>query len=187
METDTPALSPKRAAFVREYVIDWNATAAALRAGYSVRTAASQGGRLLQNVEIQAEIARHQTAVEGAALLSYEESLRILSAMARGNVGDYLDADGCIDMERLKRHCPEAVQSIETRATTTEDGKTIVLTKFRLADRVRALERLAKLRGWDQPSRVQTEDVTPARYDLSKLTTEELEQLEELTAKVTPA
>lgn len=186
MKPDTTTLSPKRAAFVREYVIDWNATAAALRAGYSARTARSQGQRLLTGVDIQNEVSRHREAVEGAALLSYEESLRILSAMARGNVGDYLDADGHIDMERLKRHCPEAVQSIETRSTTDDDGTTTVVTKFRLCDRVRALERLAKLRGWDQPSKVQTEDVTPARHDLSKLTDAELEQLETLTAKAAP-
>ncbi len=42
--------------FVEEYLIDLNATQAAIRAGYSERTSYSQGQRLLKNVEIQSAI-----------------------------------------------------------------------------------------------------------------------------------
>lgn len=48
-----PRLTNKQAAFVREYLIDLNATQAAIRAGYSEKTAYSQGQRLLKHVEIQ--------------------------------------------------------------------------------------------------------------------------------------
>jgi phage terminase small subunit len=44
--------------FAAEYVKDWNATQAAQRAGYSAKTAYSQGQRLLKNVEVRAEIDR---------------------------------------------------------------------------------------------------------------------------------
>lgn len=50
------ALPPKRAAFVREYCVDRNATQAAIRAGYSKATAYSQGSRLLRDGEVQAAI-----------------------------------------------------------------------------------------------------------------------------------
>ena len=46
-------MTPKQGAFVREYLIDLNATQAAIRAGYSEATAYSQGQRLLKNVEVQ--------------------------------------------------------------------------------------------------------------------------------------
>ena len=49
-------LNPKQKMFAREYIIDMNATQAAIRAGYSEKTAYSQGQRLLKNVEVQAEI-----------------------------------------------------------------------------------------------------------------------------------
>lgn len=49
-------LTLMQAAFVREYLVDLNATQAAIRAGYSKRTAYSQGQRLLKNVEIQKAI-----------------------------------------------------------------------------------------------------------------------------------
>ncbi len=51
-----PKLTPKQARFVEEYLIDLNATQAAIRAGYSPKTAYSIGQRLLKNVEIQAAI-----------------------------------------------------------------------------------------------------------------------------------
>jgi phage terminase small subunit len=47
-------LSLKQKRFCDEYLIDLNATQAAIRAGYSKKTAASQGERLLRKVEIQA-------------------------------------------------------------------------------------------------------------------------------------
>lgn len=45
-------LTPKQTCFVAEYLIDLNATQAAIRAGYSERTARQQGDRLLTNVDI---------------------------------------------------------------------------------------------------------------------------------------
>ncbi len=45
-------MTPKQEMFVREYLVDLNATQAAVRAGYSAETAYSQGQRLLKNVEI---------------------------------------------------------------------------------------------------------------------------------------
>ena len=45
-------LTPKQKAFVSEYLIDLNATQAAIRAGYSPKTANEQGARLLANVSI---------------------------------------------------------------------------------------------------------------------------------------
>jgi phage terminase small subunit len=45
-------LTSKQEAFVREYAIDKNATQAAIRAGYSEKTAQEQGSRLLSNVMV---------------------------------------------------------------------------------------------------------------------------------------
>ena len=45
-------LTPRQARFVDEYLIDLNATQAAIRAGYSEKTAYSQGQRLLKKVEV---------------------------------------------------------------------------------------------------------------------------------------
>jgi phage terminase small subunit len=56
-------VSPKAERFVTEYLIDLNATRAAMRAGYSAKTAGSQGERLLRNVEICAAVKAAQSKV----------------------------------------------------------------------------------------------------------------------------
>lgn len=53
-------LTPKQALFVQEYLVDLNATQAAIRAGYSDKTARSSGQRLLTNVDIQEAIQKGQ-------------------------------------------------------------------------------------------------------------------------------
>lgn len=53
-------LTPKQRRFVEEYLIDSNATQAAIRACYSQKTANEQGARLLVNVSIQEAIAEGQ-------------------------------------------------------------------------------------------------------------------------------
>jgi phage terminase small subunit len=77
------ALTDKRRAFALEYVKDWNKTQAAIRAGFSSKTAYSQGSRLLKNVEVQAEIKR---LLEENAM-SAEEVLARLAEQARSDMG----------------------------------------------------------------------------------------------------
>lgn len=57
-------LTPKQSAFVREYLVDLNATQAAIRAGYSEATAKQQGARLLTNVDVAAIV---QSAMDARA------------------------------------------------------------------------------------------------------------------------
>lgn len=52
-----PELTEKQRRFVAEYLIDLNATQAAIRAGYSAKTANEQGARLLANVSVRAKVA----------------------------------------------------------------------------------------------------------------------------------
>ena len=49
-------LTPKQEAFVREYLIDLNATQAAIRAGYSAKNAETIGYQLLQKTLVRAAI-----------------------------------------------------------------------------------------------------------------------------------
>ena len=49
-------MTPKQARFAQEYMVDMNATQAAIRTGYSEHTAAEQGSRLLTNAKVAAAI-----------------------------------------------------------------------------------------------------------------------------------
>lgn len=56
------SLTPKQARFVEEYLCDLNATQAAIRAGYSARTAKQHGARLLTRAAIAGAVTARQTA-----------------------------------------------------------------------------------------------------------------------------
>ena len=90
-------MTPKQEAFVREYLIDLNATQAAIRAGYSERTAGSQSFDLLQKPEIQAAIAAgrlgHQAAQERGASVSDVTDLEARRRQLAGLVGCYTEGE----------------------------------------------------------------------------------------------
>jgi phage terminase small subunit len=72
----------KRLRFVQEYLIDMNATQAAIRAGYSKKTAYSQGQRLLKNAEIQAAIVEAMATRSERTEISQDEVLKKLWQVA---------------------------------------------------------------------------------------------------------
>lgn len=68
-------LTQRQKQFIVEYQIDGNATQAAIRAGYSAKTAQEQGARLLSNVMVAQEIAQQQKASISRSLISADEVL----------------------------------------------------------------------------------------------------------------
>lgn len=66
------SLNPKQVRFAKEYLVDLNATQAAIRAGYSKKTAYSAGGRLLKNVEVQKELAKGKQKLDEKTELTAE-------------------------------------------------------------------------------------------------------------------
>ena len=56
MQNNNRPLTPKQARFIEEYLVDLNAKQAAIRAGYSVKSAHVEGSRLLINAKVAAAI-----------------------------------------------------------------------------------------------------------------------------------
>ena len=75
-------MTRKKERFYQEYPVDFNATKAAIRAGFSKRTAYSQGQRLLKDVEIQAEISRIVKKLAESAEINAEWVLKNLKEIA---------------------------------------------------------------------------------------------------------
>ena len=71
-------LNAKQARFVDEYLVDLNATQAAIRAGYSAKTAASKGFSLLRIVEIAKEVERRQAETSEKTGVTREQVLERL-------------------------------------------------------------------------------------------------------------
>ncbi len=75
-------MSPKAQRFVTEYIIDLNATQAAIRAEFSVKTAYSQGQRLLKNVEVAAAITAAQKKRSERTEITADRVLKELARIA---------------------------------------------------------------------------------------------------------
>lgn len=83
------ALSDKQKRFCDEYLIDLNATQAAIRAEYSEKTAYSQGQRLLKKVEIQQYIQQRKVDRTERTEITQDMVLRELANIAFSNAADY--------------------------------------------------------------------------------------------------
>lgn len=70
-------LTEKQKKFVDEYLIDLNATQAAIRAGYSKKTARSIGQRLLTKVDIQKYMQKEQKELQERTSIRQEDVLRV--------------------------------------------------------------------------------------------------------------
>jgi len=86
--------TPMRDRFVLEYLKDFNATQAAIRAGYSAKTAASQGQRLLKSAVVGEAIRKSHIKLFKKTEASTERLLKELAAIAFLDPGQFFDAHG---------------------------------------------------------------------------------------------
>lgn len=138
--------------FAREYVIDLNATRAAIAAGYSEKTAAVQGSQLLNRLKVRKLIDKLKSERASRLGIKAERVVEELCRLSFSNMADYMrvDEDGKpigLDLRNLTRDQAAAIQEISEDATGgTGDGerKLIIRTKFKLADKGANLERLGR-------------------------------------------
>ena len=101
-------MTKKQERFCIEYLIDANATQAAIRAGYSKKTAYSQGERLLKNVEVQNYIQEQMKQLESDTIASAEEVIKYLTSVLRGETQAEVivvegEVDGCSSARKIKK------------------------------------------------------------------------------------
>lgn len=153
------ALTPKQRLFVHEYLVDKNATAAAKRAGYSVKTAYCQGQRLTKKAEVKAAIDAALERQVNKAIMTRDEMLAELSLIGRVDLKDYFDIDegGGIRVkpfDEMPSGASRALESLEEFRTIREsaDGKDSNVVndrvKLKAHSKLGAIELLAKLQGY---------------------------------------
>lgn len=147
---DVSNLTPKQARFVDEYLIDLNATQAAIRAGYSAKTAHAQGPRLLENVGIVAAIDAAKAERSAETKIDANWVLQRLAAEADAKLSDLYDDDNNL---KPVKDWPEIWQTglvagVEIEALFEgygEDRIQIGFTKkLRLSDRIKRIELIGK-------------------------------------------
>ena len=140
-------LTPRQARFVAEYLIDLNATQAAIRAGYSQRTANEQGCRLLAKSNVGEAVAKGAARTLRKLEVTQERVLREVAALAFLSVKELVDADDkLLPIGQWSPEAAAAVSSVEVakRNLTAGDGVQEDVVKIRLWDKTSSLRDLMK-------------------------------------------
>jgi phage terminase small subunit len=140
-------LTLKQERFCLEYLIDLNATQAAIRAGYSAKTAEQVGYQLLQKSSVSAYIADKSAKTQEKTGITIERVLIEAAGLAFFDVRKLVDASGNpIPIHKLDDQTAKAIQGLEvdTLKGADADGNPIIRTKYKIADKNAALEKLFK-------------------------------------------
>lgn len=157
------ALTDKQKRFCEEYLIDLNATQAAIRAGYSPKTAEQTASRLLRNVKVQEYIAKRQKELSMSTEITQERVIKELALIAFSNNADYahvvekkmqVEAGGALVDLLDKDGKPVMYRTVEpvlTEELTEEQKRALAVIKkgrdgleVKSCDKVKALELLGK-------------------------------------------
>ena len=159
--TDKPTLAEefgltgKQEDFVYEYLVDLNATQAAIRAGYSKKTANVIGCENLAKPNVANAIAALRQERRDRYEISAANVLKEYAKIGFSNIGDFIDTTGEmpeIDMQDLTRDQLAAVSEITVTTREEFDGfgqdrehvADVTNVKFKLHSKQNALDALSK-------------------------------------------
>lgn len=130
-------LTAKQEMFVKEYIIDLNATQAAIRSGYSKKTAREQAARMLSKVNIQQAIQEAKGKRAERVELQADEVLMDLKRITMFNPKSLYDGNGNLKpIEALDDDTAKVLTGLKIK--TEPDGRQYVEIKW--ADRLKAIE-----------------------------------------------
>lgn len=135
-------LTQKQQRFVEEYLIDLNATQAAIRAGYSVKTANEQGSQNLAKLSIQTAIAEAMAERSKRTGVNQDRVVLELARAGFVKMTDVVDQDGKIK-ESATEDDLACIESIKCKKTYNEAG-TSEEREVKICSKIRALELLGK-------------------------------------------
>ena len=170
-------LSARERIFVREYLVDLNATQAAIRAGYSRRSASRNTHRVLNRPRVKAAIEAAMAERAAKLEITAERVLRELALMGFANLRDYVapapDGTARLDLSGLTRDQAAAIRELSSEEITTGQGaaaRRVRKVKVRLADKKASLELVGKHLGlFGRKAGLAQEEEISANAELSDL------------------
>lgn len=136
-------MTKKQKRFVEEYLIDLNATQAAIRAGYSPATAQQMGSENLSKPVIKAAIDTAEAERSRRTGINQDRVLREIAKLAFVNPVDVIDLDAATIRDESTREDTACISSIKVKVIPTEDGA-ITEREIKTYDKLKALELLGK-------------------------------------------
>ena len=106
-------LNEKQQRFADEYLIDLNATQAAIRAGYNQKTAAAQASRLLKNVNVSAYIKEQMAQKEEDTIASADEVMKYLTSVIRGKSRSHVLARDGLGADYIMEKPPDEKERLK--------------------------------------------------------------------------
>lgn len=117
MGADERGLTPRQAAFVREYLVDLNGAQAAIRAGYSPDAAKEQAARLLTNANVAAAVEAGKAARASRVQVTADDVVRILLKEATADDGPTCKTGRVKAAELLGKHLAMFTEASKVEVT----------------------------------------------------------------------
>lgn len=152
-EKENKNLTPKQAEFVRQYLIDLNASKAAIRAGYKEKWAAVNCDKLLKNTNVKASIQEEMAKRAERTEITQDMVVKELARIGFADMSDFVTIDdgGMIQanpldtLEEGKSRIIRKVREKRVIKSTAEGDHVLDATyEFELCDKVKSLELLGK-------------------------------------------
>ncbi len=135
-------LTEKQQRFVDEYLIDLNATQAAIRAGYSVKRAGEIGYQLLQKTTVQQAVSEAMARRSRRTGVNQDRIVLELAKIAFLKMTDVVDGQGCIKGGASEDDL-SCIESIKYKHSDTETGSSTE-REVKAASKLKALELLGR-------------------------------------------
>lgn len=156
---EKPKVNKRQDAFCKEYILNgWNATQAAIKAGYSKKNADVIAAQNLVKVSIQEHIKYLQANIELTTGISKEKIITALAEMAFSSMGDFKENwMKLVEYESLTREQKACIQEIENdiKVVKTKDPKSgkwktqnVPIVRFKLYSRTAAIDIINKMLGY---------------------------------------
>ena len=138
-------LTNKQKLFVQEYLVDLNATQAAIRAGYSEKTANRTGAENLSKPVIQQEIQRAVEKQKERTQIRADKVLKELVKLGFSDIRGVFNEDGTLKRpEEWSDAVAAAVSSVEVVTKSLGEGEVEYVHKIKLWDKNKPLEMIGK-------------------------------------------
>ena len=136
-------MTAKQKRFVEEYLIDLNATQAAIRAGYSPNSARDIGSENLTKPHIRARVEEALAERSKRTGINADRVVRELARIAFVNAADVINFDSATLSENASEDDTAAIASVKVKTIPTDAGEGVE-REIRICDKLKALELLGK-------------------------------------------
>lgn len=152
-------LTPKQERFVDEYLKDLNATQAAIRAGYAPKHAHTIASQLLSKTQVSEEISIRRKAMADNCGITRDRVIKEMARLAFFDARKFFDDDGNpIHISKLDDDAAAAINGLDVSAVGNAEMGIGQVLKYKIPDKNKALENLAKILGYMDREKAKEQD-----------------------------